>query len=155
MDSTTEDSLEAARTGSNPSRWIFATLGLFLAAGAVAYVLLGPSSEPIPPEIAADPLLIRGREIYLAYCVSCHGPTGLGDGPLAQNLTPHPRNLAKDPWKYGEKPEAVLNVLNNGVKDSQMPSFGGTFPDTDLKAVAAYVFQIAGKPVPESLRTRP
>ena len=40
--------------------------------------------EPPPPEVAADPLLVRGREIYLDRCASCHGPSGRGDGPLCQ-----------------------------------------------------------------------
>ncbi len=144
----------------SPSRpgsawWIFATIGLFVAGGVFAFVLLGQPSEPIPQEIAADPLLVRGREIYLANCVSCHGPSGLGDGPLATNLTPRPRNLANDPWKYGEKPEQVMTVLANGVKDAQMPAFAGTFSLADLKAVAAYVYQVARKPVPDALRSQP
>jgi mono/diheme cytochrome c family protein len=134
------------------SRWILGLIGLFLAAGAVVLVVFGQPSKPIPPEIAADPLLARGREIYLERCVACHGAAGQGDGPLAKSLTPRPRNLANDPWKHGEKPEQVLAVLANGVKDAQMPAWAGTYGPEDLKAVAAYVYQIARKPVPEALR---
>ena len=127
-------------------------IGAFVVAGLAAYFALSRSTEPIPPEIAADPMLVRGREIYLERCVACHGPGGQGDGPLAKSLTPVPRNLASDPWKYGDKPEQVLKVLAEGVKDAQMPAWAGTYGPEDLKAIAAYVYQIAKKPVPEALR---
>jgi cytochrome c oxidase cbb3-type subunit 3 len=143
---------DPAVAGKHSSWWIFVTIGLFVAGGSLAYVQLGQRTEPIPEEIAADPLLVRGREIYLERCVNCHGPTGEGDGPLAKSLTPPPRNLAKDPWKYGEKPEQVLTVLANGVKDAQMPGWAGTYDPGDLKAIAAYAYQIARKPVPDALR---
>ena len=33
-----------------------------------------------------------------------------------------------------------------------MPGWSGTYGPDDLKAVAAYVYQVAGKPVPAALR---
>ena len=36
-----------------------------------------------------------GREIYMGYCVSCHGPQGRGDGPLAGDLALAPANLTQ------------------------------------------------------------
>ena len=123
--------------------------------GFLAYRTLSIRPVPPPAKIAGDPLLVRGREIYLDRCASCHGPTGRGDGPLAKGLTgPLPRNLAQDPWKHGDGPEKVLAVLADGVKDAQMPGWSGTYGPDDLKAVAAYVYEIAGRPVPEALRGR-
>jgi cytochrome c oxidase cbb3-type subunit 3 len=134
---------------------ILLAIGSFTVGGFVAYTLLSRRAEPVPEVIASDPLLVRGREIYLDRCLSCHGPTGRGDGPLAKGLTgPPPRNLALDPWKHGDRPEQVLSVLADGVKDAQMPGWSGTYGPYDLKAVAAYVYQIAGKPVPDALRGR-
>jgi mono/diheme cytochrome c family protein len=34
-----------------------------------------------------------GDALYRRYCASCHGVTGLGDGPAAAALTPPPTNL--------------------------------------------------------------
>jgi cytochrome c oxidase cbb3-type subunit III len=134
---------------------ILLAIGSIAVGGILAYVFLGRRDEPVPKAIASDPLLVRGREIYLDRCNSCHGPTGQGDGPLAKGLTgPPPRNLAVDPWKYGDRPEQVLTVLSDGVKDAQMPSFSSTYSPDDLKAVAAYVYQIAGKSVPDALRAK-
>lgn len=135
------------------SRRVVLAIAVILFVAGLAYDRLGRRTEPIPPSIAADPLLVRGREIYLDRCVSCHGPSGKGDGPLAKGLTgPPPCNLAEEPWKHGDRPEQVLTVLADGVKDVQMPGFLGTFQSDDLKAVAAYLYQIAGKPVPDALR---
>ena len=133
---------------------IFPAIGSFLVIGVLVYALFGGRTEPPPAAIAGDPLLVRGREIYLDRCASCHGPHGRGDGPLARGLTgPAPRNLAQDPWKYGDRPEQVVSVIGDGVKDAQMPGWSGTYGPEDLKAVAAYVYQVAGRPVPDALRT--
>ncbi len=123
------------------------------ASGFLAYAYLNRRVEPPPPVIEGDPLLARGHEIYLERCLSCHGPSGKGDGPLAAQLPdPKPRNLAEDHWKHGDGPEQVVGVIANGVKDAQMPGWSGTYGPDDIKAVAAYVYLIAGKPVPEALR---
>ena len=148
-----ESPLPKAGPGPILSRSILLAIAIILVVAGLAYDRLGRRAEPIPPAIAADPLLARGREIYLDRCLSCHGPTGKGDGPLAKGLTgPPPRNLADEPWKHGDKPEQVLTVLADGIKDAQMPGWAGTYGPDDLKAVAAYLYQIAGKPVPDALR---
>jgi cytochrome c oxidase cbb3-type subunit III len=137
------------------ARGIFLGILGLLAGGLVAFYLLKAPAAPPPPEVASDPVLARGSEIYIERCVSCHGPRGRGDGPLARNLPgPPPRDLVEEPWKHGDRPEQVLAVLENGVKDAQMPAWGGTFGPDDLKSVAAYVYHIAGRPVPDGLRAR-
>lgn len=137
------------------ARWIGPGMAGLLLAALAGYRLLDSPAEPPPPAIADDPTLVRGREIFLERCVSCHGPAGRGDGPLAKGLTgPPPRDLAGEPWKHGDRPEQVLNVLENGVRDSQMPAWSGTYGPDDLKAVAAYVYHLADRPVPAALRAR-
>jgi cytochrome c oxidase cbb3-type subunit 3 len=148
-----KSSKSPTRSGPAAIVWIFLAIGLLLVLGAISYMLLSRQEEPVPQAIASDPLLLRGRAIYLERCLNCHGPSGQGDGPIAKGLTgPPPRNLAKDPWKYGDRPDQVLAVLADGVKDAQMPGWSGNYGPEDLKAVAAYVYQIAGKPVPDTLR---
>jgi mono/diheme cytochrome c family protein len=43
----------------------------------------------------------RGRALYLGYCVSCHGVTGEGDGPVASSLTTPPANLRRLAERFG------------------------------------------------------
>ena len=35
----------------------------------------------------------RGGDTYRVFCISCHGPTGLGDGPVSQRGFPPPPSL--------------------------------------------------------------
>ncbi len=47
----------------------------------VGYLLLASATTP------ADPIAdYSGPELYKRFCASCHGATGLGDGPVAASL---------------------------------------------------------------------
>ena len=48
-------------------------------------------TNPIP---ADDASLARGQELYTNLCATCHGNTGLGDGPGGAALNPTPAALA-------------------------------------------------------------
>jgi mono/diheme cytochrome c family protein len=136
------------------SAWIFFGLLVLLISGFVAYRLLKTTPSPPPAQIAGDPLLVEGRELYLARCVSCHGSSGKGDGPIAHGLAgPPPGNLTDDQWKHGDQPGQVLKVLSAGVKDTAMPGFAGIFKPHELRALAAYVYHLANQQVPGELRT--
>ena len=133
--------------------WIFLGLAAILLGGLAAFNALRPSASPAPPEIANDPLLVRGREIYLDRCASCHGPRGKGDGPTAKGLAGPPvGDLSDDRWKHGDAPEQVSGVIRQGVKDTQMPGWGAYVSAENIKAVSAYVYHLAGRPVPEAYR---
>jgi cytochrome c oxidase cbb3-type subunit III len=145
------------RSGMSPSAavWVFAGLFVLLAAGGVAFLVLQPKPSPPPPEIAGDPLLARGREIYLKNCATCHGESGRGDGPVAKDLKgPGPGNLtAPSTWKRGERPQAVIKVIADGSPDTAMPSWEPALKEDGVRAVAAYVYYLAQRPIPELLRT--
>lgn len=133
--------------------WIVAGMGAVLLAGGVAFVLLSKPLPPPPPEVARDPLLSRGREIYLARCIACHGIEGRGDGPIAANLIgPPPGNLTDAEWKHGSSPEQVVQVIARGVPNTRMEGWSTVLDPPDVRAVAAYVYHLAGAPVPDALR---
>ena len=128
------------------------TLAVVLGGSVAALALLRRATPP-PAAIANDPVLARGFAIYSDRCVSCHGPTGRGDGPIARNLAgPAMRDLKADEWRHGDAPAQVLAVLTNGVKDSAMPGYGGMYDRADLRATAAYLDHITGRPIPAELR---
>jgi mono/diheme cytochrome c family protein len=124
-----------------------------VAGGALALrTLRGPASPP-PAAIAGDPLLVAGREVFLARCASCHGASGRGDGPIAKGLAGPPvGDLTDADWKHGERPEQVLDVVAQGVRDTAMSGWKSVLDARTLHAVTAYVYHLAGRPVPEALR---
>ncbi len=134
------------------SRWIFlGLLAMLLMAGTVVWS--ARRSTPPPPEIASDPTLVAGREIYLSRCISCHGEKGRGDGPLSLSLAgPKPRDFVNEEWKYGDKPEKALNVVVRGVPGTAMGGWESSYSRTELRAATAYVYYLAGKPIPDALR---
>jgi len=135
------------------SRLIFlAMLGL-VAGGFVAFRMLSKPPPAPPPEVARDALLSRGREIYLGRCATCHGNDGRGDGPIARHLIGPPvGNLTDSEWKHGDRPDQVLAVIGQGVPNTRMDGWSHVLDPPELQAVAAYVYYLAKRPVPEELR---
>jgi cytochrome c oxidase cbb3-type subunit 3 len=143
------------RTAAHPATalWVFVGIALVGVLAALILVVWPPSAGPPPQEIAADPLLVRGREVFLDRCASCHGRTGRGDGPTAAYVKGPPvGNLTDEKWKHGDSPDAVLAVIRLGAPDSQMPGWGRLLDPADVKAVAGFVYHLGGRPVPDVLR---
>ena len=149
------DGPPAAPFGIDPAASLVIFLGMLalVGGGALTYILLRPAPEPAPAGIAGDPLLTRGREIYLDRCVACHGPTGKGDGPSSKSLAgPPPGNLTDSEWKHGDSIEQVERVIDQGVQGTSMPSWGTSLGPDGLRATTAFVYFLAGRPVPTGLR---
>lgn len=50
-------------------------------------------TERINPVKKTPESIYRGKELYEKKCVSCHGPAGRGDGPVASALKQKPADL--------------------------------------------------------------
>ena len=82
-----------------------------------------------------------GKAVYEVHCVSCHGESGMGDGPAGQALTPPAANLVDSVAKY-EDDYLHYRISEGGAMDpynSSMPSFKGNLSDDELWQVVAYV----------------
>jgi cytochrome c oxidase cbb3-type subunit 3 len=135
------------------SRRIFLGMLALLAGAVTTFSLLRKPASPPPAAIAQDPLLVEGRAVYLARCVSCHGESGRGDGPIAKGLAGPPvGDLTDAHWKHGDRPDQVLAVVAQGVPNSAMPGWKPTLGDQATRAVTAYAFYLAGRPVPQAFR---
>jgi cytochrome c oxidase cbb3-type subunit III len=135
------------------SRLIFLMMLGLMAGGFVAYRLLSQPPPPAPAEVASDSLLSQGRTIYLGRCATCHGNEGRGDGPIAGNLSGPPvGNLTDQEWKHGDRSDQVVAVIAKGVPNTRMEGWSRVLDPPDLRAVAAYVYYLAKRPIPDELR---
>ena len=91
-----------------------------------------------------------GKAKYDMFCISCHGPTGHGDGPVGAALNPKPRNFAVGDFKYdankdgkpGEDADLALIIKNGAAAyggSPMMAPWGATLSDQDVQNVIAYV----------------
>lgn len=91
-----------------------------------------PQIQTVPPQ-ATNPA--SGKEMYMAYCASCHGANGTGNGPAASALKVPPANLTTLAKNNGGKfPDAKVAQSIKGDPDmpsahgsQQMPVWGPTF----------------------------
>jgi mono/diheme cytochrome c family protein len=71
-----------------------------------------------------DTVLARGREVFRATCASCHGETGLGDGPAGLTLNPRPRNFhTAAGWTNGARISDIYRTLQEGIVKNGMASY--------------------------------
>lgn len=83
----------------------------------------------------------RGRVLYKANCVACHGDGGKGDGPGAGVLKPPPRDHTDSAYmsKLSDKEIGDIIRMGGATKGmAQMPSHPQINGD-DLAALVAFV----------------
>lgn len=96
---------------------------------------VAPSAvNPIPPD---DASVSAGREIYEAECVSCHGPAGRGDGPLAATLDPPPLDLVIHVPLHPD--DALFGFVFNGIEGTGMPAFGERYGELDTWHIINFI----------------
>ena len=106
------------------------------------------SGIPAPYESLSNPLprtretVERGAKVYEGSCASCHGASGVGDGPAGRTLSPRPGNLA---W-LAQMPMVQWDsfmywtVAEGGAPfGSAMPAFKQGLSKDDIWAVIAYI----------------
>jgi len=79
------------------------------------------AAEQIPAAAVKE-----AQEIYTTRCVTCHGPTGKGDGPIGAALNPKPRDLSDPAWQKSVTDGHIEKIILNGGgavgKSPLMPS---------------------------------
>jgi len=96
---------------------------------------------------------IDGRTAYMENCASCHGPSGMGDGPAARGLAVAPPDLTMIASRNGgvfptNQVMSTIDGLDRGTHFSAaMPEFGaGDLGETVIVENAGL-----GTPVPMKL----
>jgi mono/diheme cytochrome c family protein len=104
-----------------------------------------------PPFDAAS--IARGREVYfdtaIANCASCHGDTGVGDGPSAGDFDDgwgypiQPRDLTTGVYRAGETPADLYRSVATGINGTPMPAFVGSLAPEQIWDVVHFVMSLA------------
>ena len=87
----------------------------------------------------------KGRIVYEAFCINCHGVTGGGDGPNAAALNPKPTNLTDKAATSNLTPQDIERAVVMGKPDTAMKGYGGILTKEDIEDLFAYLNTLMGK----------
>jgi cytochrome c oxidase cbb3-type subunit 2 len=97
------------------------------------------SADPLP---VTEDNLLRGKEVFLARCVGCHGPKGDGKGPGANFMSPPPADFTdKDDACCGGDtgPGDFYYRILRGWTGTGMENFGDRLSVDDIWRVVLFV----------------
>ena len=90
-----------------------------------------------PVKLTDAAVIASGKELWTKSCKSCHGVTGLGDGPKAAALNTLPGDFTSAAFQQSTDGE-LFYKLNKGRDD--MPAFDKKIPDAaNVWALVAYM----------------
>lgn len=74
----------------------------------------------------------KGKDLYLQFCIACHGVNGEGNQLLGAP------NLADDIWLYGSSDDQLHHTISIG-RNGVMPSFDKRLSDIEIKMLVAWL----------------
>lgn len=96
-----------------------------------------------PPQATGDP--VAGKSVYEMFCLTCHGPTGLGDGPGGATLNPKPGNFQVSKLTVDEMRKIIKEGGTAVGRSPNMIAWGTTLSAQDVENVIAYIRQLGKK----------
>jgi FTR1 family protein len=98
-------------------------------------------------ELPRDRLdLTEGQRLYQENCGSCHGISGMGDGPAAAALRPRPPAIGSAAVAAIVSPAMVFRKMSIGVTGTAMPPFATTLTAEQRWNVVAYLSSLHRRP---------
>ena len=105
-----------------------------------------PAAKPAAPAVKATPASIaNGETLYKRQCQTCHGATGVGDGPASKFLKGKLPNFTDKAMMAKMKDEDILETVTNGVKTEvgTMPPFKAKMKPEEIQDVMNFVHSLA------------
>lgn len=115
-------------------------------APVVAYAALEATLDPEAARTApaTEPTVAEGLKLYRSNgCMSCHGPDGHGDGPVARDLIPPPRDFrVAAAFTGGTDVESIALTLAVGVPSGGSMPYYAHLSNHERRAIARYVISL-------------
>jgi len=113
--------------------------------------VLMSQQKPAQSQSAAAPVELTGKEMFKAYCASCHGEDAKGHGPAAQALKIAPPDLTLLARQNNGKfpTDRVNTVIVHGTNtpahgNAEMPVWGPVFVErNDSRTVILHVSRLS------------
>ena len=101
-----------------------------------------PSPTPVAGGLAPSsmPSAVRGKDVFLANCASCHGEAGDGSG------LPGAANFTDAEFVHGKTPAEFFRAIRDGVGGSAMPAWAGRLSEAEMWDVLYYEWSLATSP---------
>lgn len=89
-----------------------------------------------PFQVTDQNVIKKGEKIFSQICWTCHGKTGIGDGPGGANLNPKPANFKATSFMAQTDGE-IFWKLSEGK--GVMPSYKGMFSEEQRWQLVTYI----------------
>jgi mono/diheme cytochrome c family protein len=89
----------------------------------------------------------RGRALFRANCVLCHGERGDGHGQRASGFAKPPADFTDPYWRQRATPRRVFFAVREGVRGTPMPRWDW-LSDDEAWDLVAYVLSLGAAPAP-------
>ncbi|MFP3447894.1 cytochrome-c oxidase, cbb3-type subunit III [Pseudomonas sp. SIMBA_067] len=115
-------------------------------ADVAAFVLTNLDGRSLPEGSKAD--VIKGKEIFAANCVACHGPEGKGTPAMGAPDLTHPQAFI-----YGSSFAQLQQTIRYG-RQGQMPAQADIQGNDKVHLLAAYVYSLSQDSAAETVTSK-